>query len=124
MSDKSTNVDQIRDLIFGDQMASYDENMAKMQSQIDDLRGEIKQFFSGIEKSLSALQEERSKALTALQEALKETENRFNDRLQSTESNLREMISDTQDASADRQGLADALIALGNSLKTPGQEST
>ena len=124
MSEKSTNVDQIRELIFGDQMADYDANMEKLQSQIDNLRNDIQDFFNGLKTSLDEMKAERVSSVSALKNDLKETEQQFNSRLQQTESNLKEMIDQIRESGTDRLSLAEALVTLGNRLKDDASGSS
>ena len=58
-----SNIDQIRQLIFGEQQRDYDRKIAEIQKQIKDLRKQMTDSFAETQKMIDRLAEDKTDRL-------------------------------------------------------------
>lgn len=140
-----SNIDQLRDIIFGGQMREYEKRFARMEErlakEIADLREEVRQRSATLERyardelqsvteRITATNELLSKQQRELRAQLLEQTQTLTDETQRRSAELRSVIdretARLRDEKADRTALSDLLLELALRLRgesvVPGQE--
>lgn len=112
----ANNIEQIRDLIFGPQMADYNHKFETLQEEVAEIKKQFQQSFKELNQSLQALKQENEKERQELAAQMNRGEDSLQRALEATEKHLVEMIRELETASANRERLASYLIEMGNRL--------
>lgn len=102
-------LDRIRDIIFGSQMRTYENDFITIHNDLTRLQQELDTLN---EKLVEQEREQKEKLLAHDREMRKANESLRNE--------LRETARKLMNEKVDRQGLGDLFIELGNHLKTGG----
>ena len=96
------SVDQIRDILFGAQMKSYEERFSALEARLIDearaLRDDIQARFTTLEKNLQAERGERGEATAKLVDELRATAKSIGDQAETDRNTLRSELAETRDA--------------------------
>ena len=96
------SVDQIRDILFGAQMKSYEERFSALEARLIDearaLRDDIQKRFNTLEKNLDAERDERGEATAKLVDELRDTAKAIADRAEQDRNALKAELADARDA--------------------------
>jgi hypothetical protein len=140
-----SNLDQLRDIIFGGQMREYEKRFARMEErlakEVNDLREEVRQRCATLERyardelqsateRITATSELASKQHRELRAQLLEQTQTLTDDTQRRATELRSMVdretARLRDEKADRTALSDLMLELALRLRgesvVPGQE--
>lgn len=100
------SVDQIRDILFGAQMKSYEERFSELEARLIDeakaLREDIQNRFHSLEKNLETERGERGQATDKLVDELRATAKSIGDRAESDRTELRSELAAARDAIIER----------------------
>jgi len=100
------NLDQVRDIIVGEDLRLINEKLSQMQNQINALRTEMKKVSTTVQKSVDELRTKSEAAESRLDDELKRAK-------RSHEDKTTRLVRDKTDSSQ----LAEMLIDLGQRLK-------
>ncbi|MGH1364528.1 MAG: hypothetical protein ACRBF0_13290 [Calditrichia bacterium] len=99
------NIDQIRSLIFGDQMQNYESRFNELQEEVGTLRKEFKQSVTELKNIIEGLRSDNNKSLDTLQSHLEKSENTMQDMLNATQNKLDNSIRQLSDDAVKREDL-------------------
>jgi septation ring formation regulator EzrA len=120
MGNQSNNIDQIRSLIFGQQMDEYERRFNELSQHLVSFKEEFHNVIAKIEEKINALAGEQKQDQQALQHELQTTREQFGNALAATEQRLKEMIQELDGSSAKRLQLATLLETMGQQLRVGG----
>ena len=112
------NVDQIRQLILGEQLQNYDQELKKLQQDLQTIRADLEQFLSAFTKELEGMRQQRSGSVASIEKMLDQNRDSLRKQLSEAEKELRKMAHQIEDSGTNRHDLADLLIELGKQLGT------
>lgn len=100
------SVDQIRDILFGAQMRTYEDRFSDLEERLIDeaksLRDDIHSRFQALERNLEAERGERGEATDKVVEELRATARSFTDRAEQDRNELRNELAAARDAIMER----------------------
>jgi len=99
------NIDQIRSLIFGDQMQNYESRFNELQEEVGTLRKEFKQSVTELKNIIEGLKSDSNKSLDSLQSHLEKSEHTMQDMLNATQTKLDNSIRQLSDDAVKRDDL-------------------
>ncbi|MBN1781931.1 hypothetical protein JW948_12440 [bacterium] len=117
MKSSPNNIDQIRHLIFGDQIQDYERRFQEVIKKTDQLKKLVQEQKTDIDAQIKALEQTIMKTLSDSQEAIhKEIKNQMQS-LKKDLASLEAHQSEIAEDKLDRSLLADRLIDLAMALK-------
>ena len=114
---QQNNIEQIRDLIFGQQMQDYQQKFDQLTEEVAEMKRSMNASFEKINKALDILAADGKHANSDLLARINDTDNRFKEMLAATENRLNALLNQLDDQSAKRDQLADYLVEMGNRLR-------
>jgi len=114
---QQNNIEQIRDLIFGQQMQDYQQKFDQLTEEVAEMKRSMNASFEKINKALDSLAADGKHANSDLLARINDTDNRFKEMLAATENRLNALLNQLDDQSAKRDQLADYLVEMGNRLR-------
>ena len=111
------NIDQIRKLIFGEQMSEYDRKYIELQKQVEKLEAKVDESLNEIRDLISASNSTQQASIEKLDQSINQTSKKLKSYIGETEKNLQEKIDRLNDEKTNRSQLANHLIELAMSLK-------
>ena len=114
---QQNNIEQIRDLIFGQQMQDYQQKFDQLTEEVAEMKRSTKSSFDKLNKALDSLAADGKHANSDLLARINDTDNRFKEMLAATENRLNALLNQLDDQSAKRDQLADYLVEMGNRLR-------
>ncbi|MBX3001109.1 MAG: hypothetical protein KF893_21480 [Caldilineaceae bacterium] len=99
-------MERIREIVFGAQMRSYDQNFATLRQDLSRLQSAIAQ----IQEQMSKQEQEQSRRLQALRRELNESDELIR-------AELRQVADQLSSDKTDRSTLGELLVDLGNQIK-------
>ncbi|MCB9068311.1 MAG: hypothetical protein R3C26_19430 [Calditrichia bacterium] len=117
MQPSSNNIDQIRSLIFGQQMEEYQDRFNTLSQEVSNLRDEMRSSFTRIEKMIEQLNANTDQQNTDVHSRLDDTKKQLEDSLAATELRLTESIRQLDHDSAKRLQLAAFLENVSQQLR-------
>jgi len=119
------NIDQIRSLIFGEQMQTYESRFNELQSEVSDLRKEMKSSINEIKSLIESMQSSNSESLESVRQQLQTSEKNMHDLLNATQEKLGASIQELSNASVKRHDLMQIFGNAADRLqdKQPAPES-
>ncbi|MEL6820873.1 MAG: hypothetical protein AAFP70_03855 [Calditrichota bacterium] len=99
------NIDQIRSLIFGEQMQTYESRFNELQSEVADLRKEMNNSLTELKTLIESMQSSNSDSLESVQQQLQKSEENMQNLLDASQKKLSASIQELSDASVKRQDL-------------------
>jgi septal ring factor EnvC (AmiA/AmiB activator) len=102
-------MERIREIVFGAQMRSYDQNFATLRQDLNRLQQTLVQ----LQEQLSSREQEQSRRLQALRREMSDGDD-------AVRSELRQSTAQLTSEKVDRATLGDLFIELGNQIKTGG----
>lgn len=109
LGEQPQEVERIRDIIFGSQMRTYEEQFQVFRRDVERLQGEI----DHLNEKLTEQEEFHNKKMQALQREMRNATEHLRDELHETAQKL-------GDEKVDKEVLGDLLIELGSHLKAGG----
>jgi DNA-binding ferritin-like protein len=111
------NIDQIRQLIFGEQIQDYDRRFNNLVKRMEQLFEALEQKSQETNEKLEQLDKATERKLSELEQSLtKDLENRAN-KIQQHIKEIQQTISELDNDKTDKNLLADQLIDLAMKLK-------
>lgn len=107
------NIDQIRDLIFGEQIRDYDRRFKTMEKKLDSLRSSFEQAASDWEKRYKQQEAYQKEQFDSFQKQIKEVDSRIKKWISKIESQCEKL----QEDKTDRLELANLLMEISLRLK-------
>ena len=120
MQPSSNNIDQIRSLIFGQQMEEYQDRFNTLSQEVSNLRDEMRSSFTRIEKMIEQLNANTDQQNTDVHSRLDDTKKQLEDSRAATELRLTESIRQLDHDSAKRLQLAAFLENVSQQLRSNG----
>jgi uncharacterized protein YukE len=117
MGNQPNNIDQIRSLIFGQQMDEYQRRFDEISQSLDSFKAEFHNTIAKLEEKIAALNGEQQQSQQALHQELLTTQEQFKNALAATEQRLKEMIQELDGSSTKRFQLAALLESMGQQLR-------
>ncbi len=114
---QQNNIEQIRDLIFGQQMQAYEQKFNELTVEVAEMKRAMNASFDKINKALDSLAADGKHANSDLLARINDADNRFKEMLAATENRLNALLNQLDDQSAKRDQLADYLVEMGNRLR-------
>ncbi len=111
------NIEQIRDLIFGQQMQDYQRKFDELTEEVAEMKRSMNSSFEKLNKALNSLAADGKHASSDLLARINDADNRFKEMLAATENRLNALFNQLDDQSAKRDQLADYLVEMGNRLR-------
>ncbi len=111
------NIEQIRDIIFGDTIRSYDKKFKEIDKTISDLENYCKTRMDKIDKTIADM-DSRMQSLDKNQtENIKQLKIELEKSLQSNVHKLEKYLQDLKEEKVDNSTIANKLIELGLAIK-------
>ncbi len=120
----ANNIDQIRDLIFGPQMAEYERKFGELEKTVQTMNTDIQKALDSLKNSLEDFRKESEQARLAMHKELKQDNERLRAQLEETSGRLEQQMEQIGDASAGRQQLADYLEEMARRLRQAEETDT
>ena len=114
---KGDNIDQIRQLIFGEQSREYDRQINNIRKQIQSLRKDLKDSVLELKSDMEKLDARNDQSHKEMLDLLDQTSKKFQQSLKKTNANLSDKIEKLRMDKTDRLQLANYLIELAVRLK-------
>ena len=111
------NIEQIRSLIFGQQMHDYESRFVEINENIAGLRKEMTAAFKELKSSIEALDEKHLKQQAKLSHHLDETQKSLQQQLADAEARVRQMIEQVDNDAAGREVLAGFFLEMSHRLR-------
>lgn len=102
-------MERIREIVFGAQMRTYDQNFATLRQDL----GRLQQTLVQLQEQLSSREQEQSRRLQALRREMADADD-------SIRAELRQSTAQLTADKVDRSTLGDLFIELGNQIKSGG----
>ena len=110
------NVEQIRQLILGEQLQNYDKDIQKLRADLKSLQSDLDQFVSAFRKELEAMRQQRGESVQSIEKMLVDNREALQKQLKTAEADLLKMARDLESSGAKREDLAKLLIDMGAKL--------
>lgn len=119
------NIDQIRSLIFGEQMQTYESRFNELQGEVSNLRKEMKNSLDELKTLIESMQSDNSSSLSSVSQQLQKSEKTMHDLLDKTQEKLGASIRELSETSVKRKDLMQILGNAADRLqdKHPAPES-
>ncbi len=117
LATQQNNIEQIRDLIFGQQMQDYQRKFDELTEEVAEMKRSMNSSFEKLNKALNSLAADGKHASSDLLARINDADNRFKEMLAATENRLNALFNQLDDQSAKRDQLADYLVEMGNRLR-------
>ena len=113
---KTDNMEQIRQLLFGEQMQQFHTQLTELQKLISELQTKLDRSVNDLKKSIAQLRSDHTEALQHIEARVESTRKEFTAALENTETQLTSAIKQTEDAGVARLDLANYFMEIGERL--------
>ncbi|MBN1363279.1 MAG: hypothetical protein JW976_00590 [Syntrophaceae bacterium] len=121
MGEKSSqnlnNIDQIKNIIFGDNIKIYDRKFSELDKTLNKMTSEFTERFDSIDKRIMDLENLVQNENKKLTESLKQTKSNLEKTLETARRKIENEIKELREDKADKTILANQLIELAMTLK-------
>lgn len=111
------NIDQIRDLIFGEQIRDYDRHFKSLSKDIKSVKTSLDQSIAELAERLSAEESDRKKEMDTLSKKIESVDSHLRKLLSRMETRCNEEFTRLDDDKTDRLEMANLLVELSLRLK-------
>jgi chromosome segregation ATPase len=116
-------VDRIRDIIFGSQMRTYEQQFKRVAGQLDQINKQLDELKANLGRQRQDLEGQILKLREATQQSQSEMERTFSNQLAQSRSEFTQGLDALEDAKTSRSHLGELLIEMGTRLKQQGDIS-
>jgi len=116
-------VDRIRDIIFGSQMRTYEQQFKRVAGQLDQINKQLDELRANLGRQRQDLEGQIQKLREATQQSQSEMERAFSNQLAQSRSEFTQGLDALEDEKTSRSHLGDLLVEMGTRLKQQGDIS-
>jgi hypothetical protein len=119
MGDKKSesNLSQVRDLIFGEQIKQNQQKFSAIDDRLDDLKNDILKLTEDAHQRFKQREKEAKKMQSVLESHIEKTKKEIKGSLESTRSQISKKIDQLIQEKSDRMQLGNLLIEMGMKIK-------
>ena len=116
-------VDRIRDIIFGSQMRTYEQQFKRVAGQLDQINKQLDELKASLGRQRQDLEGQTRKLQEATQQSQSEMERNFSSQLAQLRSEFTQALDALENEKTSRGHLGDLLVEMGTRLKQQGDIS-
>ncbi len=112
----SDNIEQIRQLLFGEQIQQFRSQISELQKQISDLKLKLDRSLGELKKEIQQLRSDNSEAKQHVENRLESTRKEFSTALKAAQTHLQQALKEVRGDSVARDDLARYFMEIGERL--------